>query len=91
MSYGTCMKCGSNTARAYEEGRAAGLREGKIAAKTTLRDQFAGHAMSGLLADSSVARGKNGWPADRDEFNEMLAISAYHKADAMLDIREAKK
>lgn len=50
-----------------------------------LRDYFAGHALSGLLADSKVT---GGYGETIEEFEWRLALRSYAYADAMLAARK---
>jgi len=54
----------------------------------SLRTYLAAKAMQGLLADSSVSRGRGDasgtWPLDVDEFNKAVAKCAVRKADALI-------
>lgn len=54
----------------------------------TLRDWFAGQALSGMLAHSTRYRPRDGAPAN---WHEAIAQEAYEIADAMIASREVAK
>ncbi len=70
------------------------IDDGGPASKATLRDLFAGQALSGILADTTTRVGftgsdGSGWPSNERKFRAAVAESAYAHADAMLSARKA--
>lgn len=57
-----------------------------------LRDYFAAHALTGILASITERWHANDWLAAARKSNmepaQLVAISAYERADAMLEVRE---
>lgn len=63
------------------DGDGCGLREGSDG--MSLRDWFAGQALTGIIADGFVDYENAGW-------EQRISSSAFFIADAMLKAREAK-